>query len=182
MKWIVLVALALICASVLGGSEGSFVPSYATAADSVQKEAMVAPDSFPPPAMLSAAADSVQRAVTNLSRFMCDTHVTDVFMGLIREDKEVRTRTGTDGPKWLAAKRNPRAYLTSKGVSVPEEIAVTFLYTIPAGSTTGGLYSIEAGIGRRGGRCTSTAHPEKTGAFVDRRTFPISSIVTVRRV
>lgn len=178
MKWLLLV-MAVICASLLGGSERRFVPSYATAADSVQKMAL--PDTFPPLTMLSTPADSVQMAVSNLHQFMSSPRVTLAFLDLIREDKEVRARTGTDGPNWLAAKRNPRAYLASRGVTMPEQIAVTFLYTIPTGSTTGGLYSIEAGIGRRGGPCTSTAHPERTGAFVDRRSFPMSSIVAARR-
>jgi hypothetical protein len=124
----------------------------------------------------------VQKAIRTLNEFTSNPQVLAAFMGLIREDKEARTRTGKDGPNWLAAKKNPRAYLTGKGVAVPEEIAVTFLYTVPVGTQTGGLYSFEAGIGRRGGRCTSTAHPEKTGCFVDRRTFPFSSIVTARRV
>ena len=181
MKWIVLFVTALACASVLGGSERTFVPSYAAAADSVQKATAL--DSLPPlEAIANASADSVQKAVVNLNEFMRHPRVIGAFMGLIREDKEARARTGTDSPNWLAAKRNPRAYLTSKGVTVPETIAITFLYTVPTGSKTGGLYSIEAGIGRRGGPCTSTAHPEKTGCFVDRRTFPISSIVAARRV
>lgn len=181
MKWIGLIVIAVIYACVLGGSERSFVP-YATAADSVQKATAL--DSLPPieAAMATAAADSVQKAIANLNEFMSTPPVLAAFMGLIREDKEARVRTGTESPSWLAAKRNPRAYLTGKGVTVPEEIAVTFLYTVPTGSRTGGLYSFEAGIGRRGGRCTSTAHPEKTGCFVDRRTFPFGSIVTARRV
>lgn len=152
MKWIGLVVIALICASLLGGSGGTFVPSSAAAADSVQKLACM-----------------------NLNRFMCDPLLFETFWRLIQEDKHARHETGKDSPAWLKAKKNPGAYLAEERVDVPEGITVSFVYSIPAGSMTG-IYCIEACIGARGQRCTSCAHPEKTGCFMIRRCYPSNSL------
>ena len=163
MKWIGLIVIAVLCASSLGGSSASFAPSSA-AADTL-KEWMIS----------AAAADSVQRAVSLVDGFICDPHLHKSFMNLIHEDKVARMTTRKDSPAWLKARKNPRAFLAEAGVSVPEEITVAFMYSIPTGSKSG-IYCIEACIGSRGGHCASCAHPEKTGCFLVRQCYPIISI------
>lgn len=152
MKWIGLLVIAVLCASLLGGSGGSFVPSSAAAADSVQKAAAM-----------------------RLDHFLCHPRLFETFWRLIQEDKPARHRTGTDSPAWLKAKSDTRAYLTQEGVEVPDEITVAFLYSIPAGSKSG-IYCIEACIGPREQHCASCAHPEKTGCFMVRHCYPSSSL------
>ena len=151
MKWIGLIVIAMLCALVLGGSGGSFMPSSAAAADSVQKAACM-----------------------SLNRFMCDPNLFEGFWRLIQEDRMHRHRAGADSPAWTKAKKDPRAYLAEQGVNVPEPITVAFTYSVAANKA--GIYCIEACIGPRGQHCASCAHPEKTGCFMVRTCYPANSM------
>jgi hypothetical protein len=122
----------------------------------------------------AAAADSVQRAAMMMDDFMCDSLLNEYFRSLIREDKEIRQKTKKESPAWAKARKDARGYLKNAGIEVPDEIEVTFQYSIQASGI--GVYCVEACIGSRGGRCASCAHPEKTGCLSVRHCYPITSL------
>jgi hypothetical protein len=150
MKWIYLIVAGAVCSLALSGPGGSLTPSTA------------------------AAADSVQLMASQVNQFMCDPHVTETFLSLAREDKEFRLKSRKDSPAWLKAKGDPHAFLTMVGVTVPENIEVRFSFSMLARGK--GLYCIDSCINPHGGRCTSCAHPEKTGCIGVRHCYPLSSL------
>jgi len=149
MRFAFLIVVASMC-YLLTGPGGSLAPSPAAAADSVQKAAMM------------------------MSDFMCDSLLNEYFRQLAREDKEIRHKTKKESPAWAKARKDPRSYLRDAGVMVPEEIDVSFLYSIAASGI--GVYCVEACIGSRGQRCASCVHPEKTGCLSVRHCYPVTSL------
>ena len=149
MKWVVLIALAIVASWFVGGSDGVLSPSPAAAVDSLW-------------------------AIKALNEIICVPRLHESFYRLIHEDKEARQSTKKDSPAWLKAKKDPRAYLRDEGVDVPENVHVAFVYTIPAKNE--GLYCMELCINLHGGKCTSCAHPERTGCLAVRYCYPLSAL------
>ena len=149
MKWVVLIALAIVASWFVGGSDGVLSPSPAAAVDSLW-------------------------ALKALDEFMCKPDAYAAFLDLAKKDKQARRQTHKDDPAWLKATKNPRSFLKEAGVEVPDAVHVAFVYSIPTKGQ--GLYCLEACVNLHGGTCTSCAHPEKTGCYEVRRCYPASAL------
>lgn len=112
-------------------------------------------------------------AVREASEFLADSKVTEAFMTLARADKETWDKSKRHGSGWLKARRDPKAYFSSQGITVPEGITLELASTAAVNQ---GMYCITACTNLRGHPCANCSHPEKTGCFMVRQCYPLISL------